>query len=518
MQRKNSARRKITHVAVIGAGTGGLLAALGIRKINPHIKVTVIHSSKVPVIGVGESTQPNLPHYLHYFLELPFDEFYREVRPTWKLGLRFNWGKRDHFNYPFMSQFDYRPDRDLREPGFYCGEDVRFLNIVSAAMEFEKSPVFKDPNGGFIMHYNHAYHIENRRLVAYLMTKLSDFGINVVDAEIQDFNLDEQGYVKGVKLTDQKPVAADLWIDSSGFSSLLLAKTLDVRFLPFTDKLFCERAVVGGYDYDTPDEPIRPYTAVDTMNCGWCFTIDHDDISNSGYVFSNHHISDDEATAEFLKFRPRIKNTHIIPFRSGRYEHSWVRNVIGIGNAAGFVEPLEATALALICRACINLAFTLNASTEVTDSMIQRYNDDAANAWDITRDFITLHYAFNNRINNEFWRTCQAELQSKLGYYQPIHEFYKRNGPTSVMAKHLLKEGDFFKLDGFLTLAIGMKVPHNKRIRVSRTERQSFDKLRAGFREQGENALDSRAAFKIVHDPRFNWPAPSLPDHFQQGW
>ena len=86
------------------------------------------------------------------------------------------------------------------------------------------------------------------------------------------------------------------------------------------------------------------------------------------------------------------------------------------------------------------------------------------------------------------------------------------------MAKHLLKEGDFFKLDGFLTLAIGMKVPHNKRIRVSRTERQSFDKLRAGFREQGENALDSRAAFKIVEDPRFNWPAPSLPEHFQQGW
>ena len=518
MQRKGSMRQKVSHVAVIGAGSGGLLAALGIRKINPHIKVTVIHSSKVAVIGVGESTQPNLPHYLHYFLELPFGEFYREVRPTWKLGLRFNWGKRDHFNYPFMSQFDYRPSRDLREMGFYCGDDVRYLNMVSAAMDFEGSPVFKASDGRVRMHYNHAYHIENRRLVAYLMTKLSEFGISVVDAEVQDFDLDEQGHVKQVKLADQKPIGADLWIDSSGFHSLLLARKLGVRFLPFTDQLFCEKAVVGGHGYDSPEEPLRPYTGVDTMNCGWCFTIDHDDISNCGYVYSANHISDDEATAEFLKFRPRIKDTHIIPFRSGRYENSWVRNVIGIGNATGFVEPLEATALALICRSCINLAFTLNASQEVTASMIERYNRDSASAWDITRDFITLHYAFNDRINNDFWQACRAELPSKLGYYQPILEFYQQNGPTSVMAKHLLKEGDLFKLDGFLSLAIGMKVPHNKQIKVSKQERQAFNALRTQFRELGQNALDSRTAFRVVRDPSFNWPMPSLPDHFQQGW
>ena len=129
-----------------------------------------------------------------------------------------------------------------------------------------------------------------------------------------------------------------------------------------------------------------------------------------------------------------------------------------------------------------------------------------------------MHYAFNNRINNDFWQTCQAELQSKLGYYQPILEFYKRNGPTSVMAKHLLREGDLFKLDGFLSLAIGMKVPHNKRIKVSKQERKTFNALRADFREQGERALDSRAAFKIVQSPQFNWPESFLPEHFQQGW
>ena len=86
------------------------------------------------------------------------------------------------------------------------------------------------------------------------------------------------------------------------------------------------------------------------------------------------------------------------------------------------------------------------------------------------------------------------------------------------MAKHLLKEGDLFKLDGFLSLAIGMKIPHNKRIKIGRQERNEFNDLRKGFREQGERALDSRAAFEIIRDPRFNWPPSSLPDHFQQGW
>ena len=145
-------------------------------------------------------------------------------------------------------------------------------------------------------------------------------------------------------------------------------------------------------------------------------------------------------------------------------------------------------------------------------------NADAASAWDITRDFITLHYAFNDRLDNDFWRACRADLPAKLGYYQPILEFYQLNGPTSVMANQLLREGDLFKLDGFLSLVVGMKVPHKKQIKVSKAERQAFNALREQFRQQGENAFDSRAAFKLVHDPRFEWPPPALPAQFQQGW
>lgn len=511
-------QKKVSSVAVVGGGSAGLLAALGIRKLNPHLKVTVIYSSKVPVIGVGESTQPNLPHYLHNFLELPYAEFYREVRPTWKLGLKFTWGKRPHFNYPFLSQFDQRPSRDLREPGFYCDDSVLYTNVLSAAMDCDRSPLFRNEQGQIGIHLNHAYHIENRKLVAYLMTKLGESGIKTLDAEVEGFEQDKDGFITKARLKGRKPFSADLWVDSSGFESLMLGTKLKVPFVSFRDKLFTEKAVVGTYEYDSPDEPIRPYTCVDTLNYGWCFTIDHDDRSSCGYVYSPDHVSDDEATAEFLKFRPRIKETRIIPFKSGRYEKFWHKNVVGIGNAAGFVEPLEATALALICRACVNLAYILETNDLVTDAMVEQFNMDSANAWDITRDFIALHYAYNNRIDNEFWRECQATLPDKLGYYAPFMAYYKKNGPTSVMTNHFLREGDSFKLDGFLSLAVGMKVPYKKRHKISKAEREKWEQIRKHNQWLGENALTSREAFKVISDPKFPWPQPYLPPQFQHGW
>jgi tryptophan halogenase len=509
--------RKVSSVAVIGAGSAGLLAALGIRKINPRIAVKVIYSSKVPVIGVGESTQPNLPNYVHNFLELPYDEFYRHVRPTWKLGLKFTWGQRPHFNYPFQDQYNYRPAPDMREPGFYCHDSVLYTNELAAAMDLDRSPVFKDPDGRLGMRLDHAYHIENRKFVGYLMKKAPDFGIKLVDAEVVDFDLDEQGYVARAILKDQDPVEADLWIDSSGFESLLLGDKLGVPFVSYGDKLYCDRAVVGGHPYEPADAVIRPYTCVDTMDSGWCFTIDHDDISNAGYVFSSRHLSDDEAFAEFLKFRPLVKQPRLIPFKTGRYEKLWHKNVIGMGNASGFIEPLEATALAVICRASTDLAFALNAAPTVSDKMVDRYNQDVGTVWDVTRDFIAFHYAFNDRRDTKFWQDCRAELPHKLGYYQDWLAFYQANGPTSVMARHLFREGDLFKLDGFLSLAIGMRVPYHAEPNITDRERRTWEQIRSGYRDRGRRALPQREALKIIAAPQWRWPKPSLSPYYQQG-
>ncbi len=509
--------RKVSTVAVVGAGSGGLLAALGIRKLNPRIAVKVIYSSAAPVIGVGESTQPNLPQYLHNFLELPFSDFYREVRPTWKLGLRFTWGQRRHFNYPFQDQFNYRPQKDLREVGFYCDKSMLYTNELSAAMDLDRSPVFREMDGRLGMRLDHAYHIENRKFVGHLMKKAKDFGCALIDAEVLDFELDEQGYVSAAILKNQEPVQADLWVDSSGFESMLLGRKLGARFVGYDEQLYCDRAVVGGHPYRPATAPIRPYTCVDTMDCGWCFTIDHDDISNAGYVYSSAHISDDAAREEFLKFRPHVEETRVIPFKTGRYERLWHKNVVGMGNASGFIEPLEATALAVICRASTNLAYALNTAPTVTPAMVKRFNLDVSNVWDVTRDFITFHYAFNDRRDTAFWRDCRENLPGKLGYYAEWLDFYRANGPTSVMARHQFLEGDLFKLDGFLSLAIGMRVPYEAENEITDRERRNWEQIRSHNRQRGQLALPQRKALQIVNNAQWCWPAPQLSPYYQQG-
>src|SRR5205085_6173192 len=129
--------------------------------------------------------------------------------------------------------------------------------------------------------------------------------------------------------------SADLYIDCSGFRSLLLGQTLKEPFVSYKSTLFCSRAVIS--EWNRTDEPIQPYTTCETMECGWCWRIDHENFISRGYVYSPEFISDSDAEAEFRRKNPRVESTRIVKFVSGRYERCWVKNVIAMGNSAGFV-------------------------------------------------------------------------------------------------------------------------------------------------------------------------------------
>src|SRR5207244_1117453 len=139
-------------------------------------------------------------------------------------------------------------------------------------------------------------------------------------------------------------IVADLYVDASGFRSELLGRTLGEAFISYEDSLFCDRAVIGGWARTT--EPIKPYTLAETMDAGWCWQIEHEHWINRGYVYSSKFLSDDAALRELLTKNPQVSSEpRVVKFRTGRYARNWVQNVVGIGNAVGFVEPLEATSL-----------------------------------------------------------------------------------------------------------------------------------------------------------------------------
>jgi tryptophan halogenase len=222
-------------------------------------------------------------------------------------------------------------------------------------------------------------------------------------------------------------VQADLWIDCSGFSSFLLGKNLKVPFVSFKRSLFCDRAVVGGWDRGL-DEVIKPYTTAETMNSGWCWQIEHDHRINRGYVYSSAFISDEEAEAEFRRKNPKVGSTGLVRFVSGYYERGWEKNVVAIGNAGGFVEPLESTSLFVACAESWALAQSLADSDLMPgEALVGVYNKACRQTWESIRGFLSLHYKFNTRLETPFWRTCQEETD--LGdRAEEYVSYYHENG------------------------------------------------------------------------------------------
>ena len=359
---------------VLGGGTAGFLAALTLRRRLPDLRITVLQSSKLGVIGVGEGSLRQLPAFLHGYLGIDPKRFFEEVRPTFKLGIRFLWGERGDFNYSFSPQLDVtHPHPDLPRPmGFYCFDEMEDHCVASVLMRNDCVSL-RDHNGRPDMSDDYGYHLDNRRLAAFLETYALEQGIELVDDLVTDVLQNDAGIAE-LRLESGAAMSADMYVDCSGFASLLLGKTLNQPFLSYRSSLYCDRAVIGGWD--RTHEALHPYTTSETMDNGWCWQIEHELRINRGYVYSSDFTSDEAAEAEFRNRNPLIKDTNLVRFRSGRFENAWVHNVVAIGNSAGFVEPLEATAIAAICSTSKALAETL-AENGVAVSATARRNSTA---------------------------------------------------------------------------------------------------------------------------------------------
>ncbi|MAT92411.1 MAG: hypothetical protein CME59_07400 [Halioglobus sp.] len=496
-------------VLVLGGGTAGFLAALALKKeLPPHIGVRVLHSSKIGTIGVGEGSLRQLPEFLHSYLGIDARRFFAEVQPTWKLGIRFRWGAGADFDYSFTPQVCVtHPHPDLSRPlGFYCFDNLREHSVTSVLMDNEHA-FLRAPDGSPLMEGNYGYHMDNRKLAAFLERYALEQGIELLDDEVREVSADADG-VRTLALASGQSVRADLFVDCSGFRSLLLGDTLGEPFVSYRSSLFCDRAVIGGWQ--RTQEPVRPYTVSETMDCGWCWQIEHEDRINRGYVYASDFISDEDAEAEFRAKNPHITDTAMVRFRSGRYRRAWVKNVVAIGNSAGFVEPLEATAIAAICSAAKMLAQTLAQAGDcaVRDSnrdIFNRYNE---RSWDTIADFLAVHYRFNTRMDNAFWRSCVNEVD--LRGAQPIVDYYRDNGPCNHWQLILEDPLCRFRLDGYYTLLLGQGVAHAQLDTPSARERDAFAQLQKATVQYAARGVGVTEALGAVRGEHWQW----RPQHF----
>lgn len=489
----------IRSLLVLGGGSAGLLAALTLKRKIPTLDVEVMYSSKIGVIGVGEGTVPYVLAHLHQYLGLDEHEVFNAIQPVIKLGVRLAWGERDHFDYTFTGQQHSWRWPDLpRNNGFYGFEDPSAMDLSSALMDRAKAlprradgvPDLPPPGSNF------AWHIENKLFVAWLEKACLREGVRFTDAELTGVETGEQG-IESLQLSDGSVRRADFYVDSSGFVSELIGKALGEPFEDYSDVLFCDRAVAGGWDRG--DEPILPYTLSETMDSGWCWRIDHPDRIHRGYVFSSSHASDEEAIEAYRKVAPKAENPRVVRFRSGRYERSWIGNVVGVGNAAGFVEPLEATALMVICLQCRWVTDGLmDCERQPNPSLVNLYNTLNGQIWAQIRDFLALHYKFNTRSDTSFWQRCREEIP--LNGVEGLAEFYRENGPSAINAGHL-PAGNPFGIDGYLAILAGLKVPHQRPYAPGTTETQRWNAHRDRHRKIASGGLGMRETLRQLAVP-----------------
>ncbi len=224
----------------------------------------------------------------------------------------------------------------------------------------------------------------------------------------------------------------DLYVDCSGFRSLLLGKELKPEWLDYSSSLKTNRAITGVQSHGGQ---IKPYTLATTFNHGWQWTIPTRGEDHVGYVFAKEYCSDDEAFAELKKTCTHVENEKVISFKTGRYKNSWQGNVIGIGNSFAFIEPLESTGIHMILLQLLNLKNCFE-NGHVSEDNIKKYNEKINAFWDHLKWFIAIHFKYNRKLSTPFWKECQDNIDvSGISEYL---DYFEKHGPLWYNREHPL--------------------------------------------------------------------------------
>ena len=409
-----------THLVIVGGGTAGWLAAHLFKTESERqgipMRITLVESSKVPTIGVGEGTTSVFGGVMQ---SLGFDEkeFLVETDATIKFGIRHrDWRRLGHvYDGPIDDAYALTD----RIPGAgswidtFCvaaGRSVSAPHIFAKLMETGKAPVAE--MGGRrvpVSRFHHAYHFDQAKVGAYLRRKATD--IAKIDALVESAERDgKSGCITKLRLDTGETVEGDFFIDCTGFRRTLIQGAMGASWVSYSDSLPVNRAMPFWLDL-AEDEEIPTFTHAWAQASGWMWQIPTQGRIGCGYVYSDRHSTPDDAVAEIegvlgRKIEPRAD----IPVDAGRVSEVWRGNVLALGLAASFLEPLEATSihgtivsLLLFCRR--HLA-QINAPLQQDR---QRYNAAIAQQVDDFRDFINLHYV-SERDDSPFWRDVATDF------------------------------------------------------------------------------------------------------------
>ena len=420
----------IRSIVIVGGGTAGWMAAASLQQhfMNTPVTVSLIESSNIDTVGVGEATIPTIRRF-YQDLGMTDAEVLLATQGTCKLGIQFNdWHKPgSSFIHPF-GLFG----QDVRNIGFHHfwlklreqGDTTPIGEYsLGASLALNNKFIFPaaKPRSSLSV-FDWALHFDASLFAAHMQDFAKSKGCRHIDAVVTNvYERPEDGFIEALQLDTGERISGDLFIDCTGFHGLLIDKTLEVGYEDWSQWLFCDSAcVVQTENVGAP----TPYTRVNARDAGWQWRIPLRSRTGNGYVYSSRFIDDQEAEDTLTrtiegKMRGEPRKLSFVP---GRRTESWSKNCIALGLSSGFLEPLESTSIALI-ETGIERIKQLFPDRGFDKTCIDEFNETTALEYERVRDFIILHYKASARDDTTFWRECTAmeipeTLQRKIDLFK----------------------------------------------------------------------------------------------------
>ncbi len=403
------------RILIVGGGTAGWLTAAVVAAHHKAsdatgVRIALIESADVPTIGVGEGTWPTLKNTVKD-IGLPERRLFEHCYAGFKQGGKFvNWvhGNGDFYYHPFTVPLGYGKI-DLAP---YVDDIANYAidaNFQQAVCEAGLAPrtLAEAEFGG---QCNYAYHLDAGAFGDLLKNHCRDnLGVTHIVDTVTGFERHEDGNIKAALAENSGAIEADLFVDCTGFASVLLGRELGVPFVDRDDVLFNDRALAMQVPYADPSDDVACQTIATAQSAGWIWDIGLTHRRGVGHVYSSQYMSDDEAEAHLRSYLGSTANgldARSIKFQSGHRQRFWEKNCVAVGLSAGFVEPLEATAIMLVELSARYIAEHLPRSRDEMGIVATRFNRQMDYRWQRIIDFLKLHYSLTQR-SEPYWQAHQ---------------------------------------------------------------------------------------------------------------
>ena len=439
---------QIRKIVICGGGTAGWMAAAALaRMLGPsRIAITLIESSEIGTVGVGEATIPPIVQF-NQMLGLDESTFMKATGATYKLGIEFvDWLKLDHrYMHPFglfgadMNEISFHHFW-LRAVSLGMSDDLMPFNAeMMAAYAGRFTRTGGNQSNGPRIYY--AYQFDAAAYALLLRDFAEGLGVERIDAKIDDVTLrPDNGFIEAVQLDDGRRIKGDFFIDCTGFRALLIGKALGVGYEDWSHWLPCNRAVAIPC---ARAGKLNPFTRATALQAGWQWRIPLQHRTGNGVVYCDAFANEQAITDSLLASLDGEPMAEPNPLRfvAGRRHRSWVGNCLAVGLSSGFLEPLESTSIHLI-QTAITWFLSFFPARSIDPRIVHRFNADMEVQITGIRDFIVSHYKLTERNDSEFWRHCQSiavpdSLAERI-------EHFKRRGEVFARHGELFKEANWF--------------------------------------------------------------------------